>query len=337
MRLEGRTKAGYYPTPPKTLEGLAALLGGFRKALEGEAALDPCAGEGEALARVAEATGTKPYAIELDEERAKACRARLAPLGGTALQGDSLEVEGAGFRLLWLNPPYDWAEPEDGRRLEVLFLRHWWPALVPDGVLVLLIPEKVVPAVWPMVAREAAEGVVFALPEGERERFGQVVVLARKQAYTWQSLPEEPPKPLPWEKGLKEAQEVLEGLWPPGDKREKPVLRTRPQGLEGALAEARHSPLWTAVEAQTVAESGGFRPLLPLRQAHLALLVAGGLLDLQEVVLDGVPHAVLGTLRKDTVEIEEETEEGRKRIEREVFRVGLVLLNLRTGALTEVA
>ncbi|RTH17872.1 hypothetical protein CSW42_09750, partial [Thermus scotoductus] len=62
-----------------------------------------------------------------------------------------------------------------------------------------------------------------------------------------------------------------------------------------------------------MAESGGFRLLLSQHPAHLVLLVAGGLLDLQEVVLAGVPHAVVGTLRKDAVEIEEETEEGRKR------------------------
>uniref|UniRef100_A0A7C5VF07 Class I SAM-dependent methyltransferase n=1 Tax=Thermus caliditerrae TaxID=1330700 RepID=A0A7C5VF07_9DEIN len=337
MRLEGRSKAGFYPTPPRTLEGLAALLEEFRERFQGRPVLDPCAGEGEAIARVAQALGSVPYAVELDEERARACRKALAPLSGKVLQGDSLEMEGGGFGLLWLNPPYDWAEGggEKAKRLERIFLEHWWEALVPGGLLVLLVPEGVAEDLWGFLAPRASHAVAFRLPEEEYGRFRQVVLLAVRALYSWQSV-EEAFRVSPWERGLERARRVLEEVWPARGGEIRPSLRPRPKDLEASLGEARFSPLWEAVEAACVKESAVFRPLLPLRQAHLALLVAGGLLDLQEIELEGEPHAVLGVLRKDVVTVEEEEERSVKRVEREVFRAGLVLLNLRTGAITEV-
>lgn len=57
MRLEAEAKAGFYPTPPKTLERIVSLLRNspLAPALKGRAALDPCAGEGEARGGRAEA------------------------------------------------------------------------------------------------------------------------------------------------------------------------------------------------------------------------------------------------------------------------------------------
>jgi hypothetical protein len=100
---------------------------------------------------------------------------------------------------------------------------------------------------------------------------------------------------------------------------------------EEALAAARGSPLWAEVEGERGIVP---RPLLPLKEAHLALLLAGGVLDLEEVVMDGVPHLILGVLEKEAVRVEGE-KEGQE-VELEVFRMAIKALNLLTGELLEV-
>jgi len=95
------------------------------------------------------------------------------------------------------------------------------------------------------------------------------------------------------------------------------------------LERARLSPLWTLVERESRPVP---RPLLPLKKAHLALLVAGGALDLERVEIGGEPHLIMGVLKKETAVIEDES----GRIEQEVFAMRIRALNLRTGELLEV-
>jgi len=114
-------------------------------------------------------------------------------------------------------------------------------------------------------------------------------------------------------------------------------LKDSPRLLEEAadprdlLARARTSPLWAAIERKSRPTP---RPLLPLKKAHLALLVAGGALDLERVEMGGQPYLLLGVLKKDTVEIKDE--EGGTRVEQEVFVMRIRALNLETGEVLEV-
>ncbi len=87
MRNAGVAKMGFYPTPEESLERILDLLAPLSGGLFGKAALDPCAGEGEALRRACERLGLRPHAIELDEERAKRAKKALAPLGGRSSRG----------------------------------------------------------------------------------------------------------------------------------------------------------------------------------------------------------------------------------------------------------
>jgi hypothetical protein len=66
MRIEGQSKLGYYPTPETSLHRIISWLslGGDSGALRRY--LDPCAGQGEALAAIAAAHGpAETYGIEL--------------------------------------------------------------------------------------------------------------------------------------------------------------------------------------------------------------------------------------------------------------------------------
>ena len=101
MRSAGQIKMGYYATPARVVAMVRALL---RFPDEPFSALDPCAGEGLALAQLLAGTTGLGYGIELDRDRARAARARLAHV----ITGDYRTVRAsvAAFSLLWLNPPY---------------------------------------------------------------------------------------------------------------------------------------------------------------------------------------------------------------------------------------
>jgi tRNA1(Val) A37 N6-methylase TrmN6 len=116
--------------------------------------LDPCAGEGVALAEAAHTLGrerVQACAVEYDRERAEHARGLL----DRVLQGDLMDtiVTRQAFGLLWLNPPYgDLVADHSGatqyqgsgrRRLEKLFYQRSLPLLQYGGTLVLIVPHYV--------------------------------------------------------------------------------------------------------------------------------------------------------------------------------------------------
>ena len=320
MRLEGTAKAGFYPTPPQTLEIIRRLLVQGAPQLRGRSALDPCAGEGEALAAVGQALGMKTYGIELDQERAAIAHKRLY----RARQGDALRFAARGFSLLWLNPPYD--HGPDGKRLEEVFLERYLESLAVGGVLVLLVPEYTLEKLWPLLTKDHLPALVARLPEAEYRAFRQVAVVAQR-VHHYEAVPRAwRGDPLPY---LDRVEELK--LPKPRVAEEQPELFEEVALDPEKLMElVERSPLWEGLQQQVAPR---LQPLLPLKAAHLALLVAGGMLDLETVEIEGTPHLLLGVLKKDVVQIEDEEE----RIEREVFRMGIKALNLRDYTLLEVA
>jgi len=107
-------KNGYFPTDEPTLErALAALAAADNGPM---CILDPCAGEGVAIAEAAHALGreqVKAFAVEFDAERARHARG----LVDHCLHADLMDtlITRQSFGLLWLNPPYgDLAKNADG-------------------------------------------------------------------------------------------------------------------------------------------------------------------------------------------------------------------------------
>ena len=129
-RLTSIEKGGYYPYPEDHLPALASL---FAPDTHGGKLLDPCAGEGTALHFLADAWNLRPYANELDTERAAQC-VRL--FGATqAVQGDlyQLRASTAGFVALWCNPPYVWDKTGSDKRRELGMLKYSLKWLQSDG------------------------------------------------------------------------------------------------------------------------------------------------------------------------------------------------------------
>src|SRR5690606_823875 len=97
-------KNGYFPTDEPTLERALSALAPSPGPL---CILDPCAGEGVAIAEAAHALGREQvlaFAVEYDAERATHART----LVDRCLYGDLMDalISRQAFGLVFLNPPY---------------------------------------------------------------------------------------------------------------------------------------------------------------------------------------------------------------------------------------
>ncbi|SMC28416.1 Methyltransferase domain-containing protein [Desulfacinum hydrothermale DSM 13146] len=132
-RLASQAKLGYYPTPNEIVGILKSMLD-FEPDTR---ILDPCCGDGEALANIA-AGRAETWGIELEKNRFLAAQQRL----DNVLHADALReitYQGpAAFDCLFLNPPYGF----ELLRLEMLFIRKYIRYLCPKGLLIGIFPES---------------------------------------------------------------------------------------------------------------------------------------------------------------------------------------------------
>ena len=74
IRLEGRVKMGYYPTPLSVVARIRSFL---RFPKDSVSLFDPCCGEGLALQKLGGDANVTTYGIELDQYRAEQARKKL--------------------------------------------------------------------------------------------------------------------------------------------------------------------------------------------------------------------------------------------------------------------
>ena len=179
-------KNGYFPTDEPTLERALAALAPSDGPM---CILDPCAGEGVAIAEATHALGreqVKAFAVEYDAERATHAR-RLVD---RCIHGDLMDtlISRQTFGLLWLNPPYgDLSKDAHGNigyqgqgraRLEKLFYQRALPLLQYGGVLIFIVPSYVLDAElvgW--LTRHFADLRIYRAVETQ---FKQVVIFGRR-------------------------------------------------------------------------------------------------------------------------------------------------------------
>lgn len=183
-------KNGYFPTDEPTLErALNALMPSAPESNGPMCILDPCAGEGVAIAEAAHALGreqAKAFAVEFDAERARHARG----LVDHCLHADLMDtmVSKQSFGLLWLNPPYgDLSKDVNGNigyqgqgraRLEKLFYQRSLSLLQYGGVLVFIVPGYVLDAElvgW--LTRHYTDLRIYRAVETQ---FKQVVIFGRR-------------------------------------------------------------------------------------------------------------------------------------------------------------
>jgi hypothetical protein len=285
-------KGGYYPTDEATLERvLAALAPG-----DGPMCIiDPCAGEGVAVAEVAHALGreqTQVFAVEYDGERAHHARGLI----DHCIHGDLMDtlISRQSFGLLWLNPPYgDLSKDANGNigydgkgraRLEKLFYQRTLPLLQYGGVLVFIVPHYVLDAElvgW--LTRHYSDLRVYRAVETQ---FKQVVVFGRRSRQRDQASDEtKSARTLLLQIGQGDLEaETLPEEWPllsytvPASPSEpEHFYRVTLEPAQFADEVSRLQGLWPTLEAHLGASQQSLRPpARALSHWHLALALAAG-------------------------------------------------------------
>lgn len=182
-------KNGYYPTDAVTTERILNALSPCKKGTM--RILDPCAGEGSALAECKhhlDPAFIESFAVEYDQERA----GQAKKLVDRCIHGDfqNTIITPRCFGLLWLNPPYgelvtDKAqtgtqfETKGRKRLEKLFYQHSVRLLQYGGILVLIVPHYSLDQEFRKWLAAGFEQVrVFLAPE---QQFKQAVIFGVKK------------------------------------------------------------------------------------------------------------------------------------------------------------
>lgn len=194
-------KNGYYPTDEETLRRIISIV---RCSGPGpHRFLDPCCGEGTALADLRQglldaaaaedASGQAPeieaLGIEFDQERAWHAKQYL----GRVIHSDfhDVVVKARSIGLMFLNPPYGYGvsdqanrnagsvDTEKAERLERTFLFKCTPLIAHGGVLVYIVPHYALDdEIRAHLARNYQDVRVFMAPE---QQFKQCVVVARRR------------------------------------------------------------------------------------------------------------------------------------------------------------
>src|ERR1051326_5071837 len=116
-RLAAKARCNYYPLPDSETELIRTC---FTFPDQQFSALDPCAGEGRAMAAITTASKAVRFGIELDAYRAEVAAKEL----DCVIQGDALSTQAhvESFSLIYANPPFDDEFGESrNQRFEVLF------------------------------------------------------------------------------------------------------------------------------------------------------------------------------------------------------------------------
>jgi len=213
--------------------------------------------------------------------------------------------------LLLLNPPYDeltLEEEADAKteRQERAFLRMTIPYLIPEGVLVFIIPQnRLDKSIARLLVSRFERINVFRFPDPEYADFRQIVVfgvrktdntLDESEVARLESTPKIDLHVLSDETQIRYAIPASAPLT---------LFRSTlidPEDLEKHMAQ---SPLWKRFAVLTTrSEIRVPRPPLPLHSGHLSLLLASGKLDGIMGTGDDT-HLVKGRVRKITTVLQE--------------------------------
>ena len=275
----------YFPLPAREAELIRQSLVFPPQACS---TLDPCAGEGRAMAIITSESCAVRYGIELDAYRAEVAAGMLDHV----IQGDALQTHARveSFSLIYSNPPFsaEFAESSN-QRFEGLFLAHFARWLVPGGILVYTIPAKQLSACAKLLAHYFRNVQVFRLGSAECRAYREVVVFAiarshRERARTRDSDITETMRQIA---KLAWSYDTLPTLSNGG----LPRFQVPPSGpaelsytglpldlIEDLLP---HSPAYRQVAPLLAPEpiSLETRPVTPLHRGHLAILSCAGLLN----------------------------------------------------------
>lgn len=309
-------KNGYFPTDADTTGRILAALAPADQSMR---ILDPCCGEGVAVAETAAylrdgvPEQVTAYGIEYDAERAYHAKGML----DRVLHADLMDsvVQPRTFGLLWLNPPYGdlvadqvsaSAEKWKGRkRLEKLFYQRTVGTLQFGGVLVLIVPHYAIDrefATW--ITRHFGRLSIY---RAATDQFKQVVIFGVRQRSS-ATLDTTMRDRLVSSGYGDEVVELLPEVWtgtqytvPPAKGGAPKFFTTRLDTQQlGAEFGQRNTTLWDRFDVTFHAGMKSHRrPLRPLSRWHLALALAAGQIGGVVESNDGRRYLVKGDTHKE--------------------------------------
>ncbi len=338
-RLASTAKAGFFPTPELVTERIARCV---LPTSSGGRLLDPCCGEGIAAQTVSQAWHLEGYGIEIDAERALEASGRLHRV--LHLDCASARAPHHAFQVLYLNPPYDAAEGE-GKRTEYTFLRDTTKWLQPGGLIVYIVPQYRIDARMAGYLATAYESIhAFRFPDPEYAQFRQAAIFGIAKA-----------EPHRDEQGALALLQQCRGSLPvlPEEMSEEEKYRL-PSPLETkfyfrgteinpqeALAEAMEAGAWKTPEWQEWmtprCDLATFRPLMPLKKGHLAMLIAAGLMQNLRLESEDGTEQLLVKGRTYKVQEKVESADEDEEIVRDRFVTEIIALDLKSGSNERVA
>ena len=373
MRMEGWSKLGYYPTPDRVTDIIAANF----PAIEGKwnrgrnrhetRVMDPCCGEGNAAARFVnhlkrassfvDQVRSHPdseilaYGIELDRDRANAARRKFHQVWNADI--DNTLIRENTYNALWLNPPYDWSDDEDddgSRRLESRFLKKATQGLAGNGYLIYIIPQHVLAWDARYLLRNYTDVTVGRFPDPEYDVYKQVVVIARRRTNTASRPSPEQIKEL---ESLARVGGSLEpisidhgrlpisynpygsGAFPAREPAR--ILRYNPEEMVQHMAE---TGAWEIREVKEILSTEidpvRLRPIEPLPEGHAAMVAANSMMDnilIRHPSEDLPPIVIRGFFRK----VRKETFRTDNVIKQtDFFESNIRALDVATGEIEEV-
>ena len=280
--------------------------------------LDPWCGDGESLHRLAEGlmmTQRNPpfqitprtHGIELDGDAAQEARRKLTRVVNDDIFQIDITRSSMDLLLLDLVRKADSKNADLQRRILMYCIR----VLKPGGVLLLPVPLRNIRAMADFLATECSYIKVFDYPDEHRTELGEKFVIATRASGPERSdnlanylrshaeegllygLMNDPDRPgyvpgATWA-GINTVliDPVNCGLAiEPSTQSRGPEMRRHSFEVDAALEEASRSGWFSKAEFRKLIspqEETRPRPLMPLRQGHLAMLIAGGLLDNVEI------------------------------------------------------
>jgi 16S rRNA G966 N2-methylase RsmD len=334
MRLAAQAKMGYYPTPSTVVSLISNIL--VKQSPGKIRIIDPCAGQGTALKELGERLKAETYGIELDRERGKIAKEILTKCLITDYE--KTRISHQGFSLVYLNPPYDWTIKKDevtgSERYEKTFLRNTIKYLVPQGVLVFLIPERRLDkAIGKILSYRFKDIRVFRFPDDEYKRFKQIVVFG-----VLKKIPKIDDGTLSYLTNVGKGLAVIPPIEkttchynvPAGGKVKKFIFKTTLIDLEDLEREiADHGlkeKITTLVTPVSLTER--IKPIMPLRHGHLAQLLACGMMNGVVFDRDNKNPLLVKGMTKKIVETFIEHENGKeKTIERDKILITINAVN----------
>ena len=328
MRLAGRIKMGYYPTPLSVVDRIKSFIAVTEN--QPVNALDPCCGEGLALKHLADGWTCRTYGIELDEHRAEGAKQNLNHV--LKCSYTQTRITNGCFSVLFLNPPYDEETFSNGtvtssERKEKIFLKDTIKYLRPKGLLVYIIPQpRLDKAIAKILSYRFKDIRFYKFQDEEYDTFRQIVVFGVKKKNPELDIDSYSVLANVSKTELSELSLADTPVYSLPNAGKVILFRSTVIDLQELAMEAQNSPLWRSFREMTrIDEANNERPPLPLHQGHIALMLANGCLD--GVVGEGSDrHVVKGKVQKIVVRHQEQSQGKIEEREIDQYQVSIKVL-----------